>query len=106
MLSTIHLGGLVVTAMLLSAVARLSACDQAATIASERKVPERTAPERAAAVAMPADRGMPLRSPMIDGIAPVPFLAENAWDFNAPATIPGFGPITAQEVEQALRHSR
>jgi uncharacterized protein DUF3306 len=29
-------------------------------------------------------------------------LAENAWDFNAPASIPGFGTVSAEEVRRLL----
>jgi hypothetical protein len=103
MLSNIHLGGLVVTAMLLGAAARLSASDQDASIARESSLPERTA-----AVAMPAAPVVAPVSPVIDidGVAVPPFSAENAWDFNAPTTIPGFGPMTPQDVERVLRYSR
>ena len=103
MLSTIHLGGLIVTAMLLGAGARLSASDQGASIA-----PESNRPERTAAVAMPAARVVAPGSPVIDidGVAVPPFLVENVWDFNAPTTIPGFGPMTPQDVERVLRYSR
>src|SRR5712691_2443179 len=29
-------------------------------------------------------------------------LSENAWDFNAPDGVPGFGPLTAEEVDRLL----
>ncbi|HEV8681121.1 MAG TPA: DUF3306 domain-containing protein [Stellaceae bacterium] len=29
-------------------------------------------------------------------------LSENSWDFNAPGGVPGFGPVTAEDVERLL----
>ena len=32
-------------------------------------------------------------------------LSENAWDFNAPGGVPGFGTVTAEEVRRLLAHA-
>ena len=33
-----------------------------------------------------------------------PSLSENGYDFNSPIGIPGFGPLTSDEIQRALEH--
>jgi hypothetical protein len=50
-----------------------------------------------------------IRQPPTDSVKPmeapdVGVLNENSWDFTHPRGVPGFGPMTVEDVRQAMAH--
>jgi hypothetical protein len=46
--------------------------------------------------------GRAMTADSMEAASPAPCLCENAWDFNAPFAVPGFGPLRPSDVEASL----